>query len=77
MFLRKPAHEGVGRGQADAALLRLVHAGQQPEQRGFAGTVGADHSNDVPGGNREGELGEERAVIMTARKFFGNKGCSH
>ena len=77
VFLGQPAHEGVGRGEAHAAVLGLVHAGQQAQQGGFAGAVGADHAHHVAGGHREGELGEKRPVVVAAGQVFGNKGCSH
>ena len=77
VFLRQPADKGVGGGQAHGAFLRIVDAGQQPQQGGFAGTIGADDADDVAGRYGQGQLREECAVIVTTGKILGNKGCSH
>ena len=55
----------------------LVDAGQQPQQGGFAGTIGADDADDVAGGYGQGQLREECAVVVSTGKILGNKGCSH
>ena len=53
VFLRQPAHKSVSRGKADLAALGLVHSGQEAQQRGLSGTVGAHHAHDVAGSNGE------------------------
>ena len=77
VFLRQPADEGVCRGQADGAFLRLVDAGQEPEQGGFARAVGSHDADDVARRDGQGEFGEECAVVVATGKVLGNKGCSH
>ena len=70
-------HERVGRGKTDRAFLRLVHTGEQPEQGGFARTVGSHDADDVARRDVHGEFGEEVAVVVTTGEVLGNKGCSH
>ncbi len=56
VFLRQPAHKGVGGGQAHSAFLRIVDAGQQAQQGGFAGPIGPDDADDVTGRYGQGQL---------------------
>ena len=77
VFLGQPAHERVCRGKADRAFLRLVHAGQEPEQGGFARAIGSHDADDVARRDGQGEFGEEGAVVVTTGEVLGNKGCSH
>jgi hypothetical protein len=77
VFLGKPAHEGVCRGKADRSFQRLVDAGQEPQQGGFAGAVGTHNAYHITGGNGQGEPGEKLPVVVTAGNFLGHKGRSH
>src|SRR3546814_7985672 len=43
-------------GEPDAALVGLDLAGQQPEQRGLARTVGADHADPIRSEEHTSEL---------------------
>ncbi|MCY1238966.1 hypothetical protein D9M72_517300 [compost metagenome] len=56
VFLRQPAYEGIGRGQAYRSCQGLVHTGQQPEQGGLAGAVCAHNAHNVARRHCEGKF---------------------
>ena len=48
-------------------MRRLEDTHEQPEQRGLAGTVGAEQPADLAGRNREGEIAEGLLVAEGLR----------
>ena len=51
--------------------------GEQPQQRGLAGAVGADQADHVAGRDDEVEPGEEGAVAVAGGEVLGDEGGSH
>ncbi|SHU11237.1 Uncharacterised protein [Mycobacteroides abscessus subsp. abscessus] len=66
VLLRQPAHECVGRRQADHTVKRCEFARQDPQQRALARTIGADHADHIAGRHRHVEPLEKGAVGESA-----------
>src|SRR5579884_2020056 len=64
-LLTQKGHAGAG-VQADFAIIRSVEAGQNAEQGGLAGAIGADQAGTLPGVELEAEILEQRAFIEAA-----------
>ena len=77
VLLRQPADERVRRRGRHGAVVRLEVAGQDPQQRGLAGAVGADDPDDVAGRDGEVEALEEGAVAVAPGEVLGDEGCAH
>jgi hypothetical protein len=73
VLLRQPADERVAGGEGDRAVLRLVDAGEEAQQRRLAGSVHAHHAHDVTGGDREVEVVEQGAVPLAAGQVLGDE----
>ena len=41
---------------ADFAAVRLIHTGERPQERGFSGTIRADHTVNTAGANGTGDI---------------------
>ena len=54
-------------GAGDAAVVGLLHAGQDAQQRGLAGAVGADDADALAVVEPEGDLVEEGARAQRER----------
>ena len=54
----------------DFALIGLLLAGDQAEERGFAGAVGADDADDAARGQAEGEIFEQQIVAVGFADVF-------
>ena len=52
-------------------------AAEQPQQRGLAGAVGADHADDVAGRDRQVQGLEEGAVSVAAGQVLRYQGAAH
>ena len=77
VLLGQPPDEGVaGRGR-DRAAERLEVAGEDPQQRGLARAVGADHADHVAGRDGQVEGLEEGAVRVAAGQVLGDEGRAH
>ncbi len=76
-LLRQVSHRRGGGGEAHRTRFGRLEAGEQPQQRGLAGTVGADEPDDVPGRDDEVEPGEQDAVAVGRGEAAGEEGCAH
>src|SRR5262249_13765628 len=56
----------------DAAGARLEQAEHDPDQRGLAGAVRAEHGEQLAGLQLEAEILEERAVAEAEREILGD-----
>ena len=54
--------------EAEVAVVGLVEAGQQAEQRGLAGAVGADEADALAGVQLEADVLEQRPFVEAARQ---------
>ena len=68
--VRLLAQQGHARAgvQADVAVVGLVEAGQQAQQRGLAGAVGADQADALAGVQLEADVLEQRPLVEAARQ---------
>ncbi len=73
-LLREVADGGGGRAEAQPALLRGVQPGQQAQQGGLAGAVGADQADHVPGRDHQVEAGEQDALAVAGGEGLGDEG---
>lgn len=62
-------------GPDDGAAVRLVHPGQQAQQRGLAGAVLPDQSDPLTGNGREGDAVENPAPTEHADEVMGGQSC--
>ena len=61
-------------GEADAALLPRVEAGQRTQHRGFPAPVGAQQRRDPPGLQREGDLVDDALRAVAQRELLAGEG---
>ena len=70
-------HRRVRRAQRDLPLLGTVLAREQAQQRGLAGTVRPDETDDVTRGDDEIESGEQHAGAVAGGEIGGLQGRAH
>ncbi len=78
-LLGQVADGGAGRGQQDlpvAGHARVLLAGQQPQQGGLAGAVGADQADRVARADDQVKPGEQEAVAVRGGQAAGDEGSS-
>ena len=67
----------VTAGENNFACAQLLHAGDQADERGFAGAVGADDGDDLTFGNFEGDLCQSLRVTVKQVDVFDFEQRAH